>query len=148
MYISAVKEPELFYWLNNDSRTFLSRDYLLPGVSAEERVYQIAKHSESILGISGFAEKFYDYVARGWFSLATPVWTNFGLRRGLPISCYGSFMDDDSRSILYTAAEVGMMTKLGGGTSVYFGKLRPRGSPIKTTASAMVAFLLPSCLIV
>jgi len=131
MYISAVKEPELFYWLNNDSRIFLSRDYLLPGVSAEERVYQIAKHSESILGISGFAEKFYDYVARGWFSLATPVWTNFGLRRGLPISCYGSFMDDDSRSILYTAAEVGMMTKLGGGTSVYFGKLRPRGSPIK-----------------
>jgi ribonucleoside-diphosphate reductase alpha chain len=46
MYISAVKEPELFYWLNNDSRTFLSRDYLLPGVSAEERVYQIANHSK------------------------------------------------------------------------------------------------------
>jgi ribonucleoside-diphosphate reductase alpha chain len=59
------------------------------------------------------------------------VWTNFGLHRGLPISCYGSSIEDDSASILFTASEVGMMTKLGGGTSAYFGKLRPRGAPIR-----------------
>jgi ribonucleoside-diphosphate reductase alpha chain len=84
-----------------------------------------------ILGIEGFGDKFYDYMARGWYSLATPVWTNFGLHRGLPISCYGSYIEDDSASILFTASEVGMMTKLGGGTSAYFGKLRPRGAPIR-----------------
>lgn len=120
-----------FYWLNEESKIFLSRDYLLPGVSPEERIRQIANYAESILRLEGFAEKFVSYMARGWYSLATPVWTNFGLGRGLPISCYGSYIEDDSGSILNTVSEVGMMTKLGGGTSVYFGKLRPRGSPIK-----------------
>jgi ribonucleoside-diphosphate reductase alpha chain len=120
-----------FYWLNEESRRFLSRDYLLPGVSAEQRIRQIADYAEAVLGIEGFGDKFYDYMARGWYSLATPVWTNFGLRRGLPISCYGSYIEDDSASILFTASEVGMMTKLGGGTSAYFGKLRPRGAPIR-----------------
>jgi ribonucleoside-diphosphate reductase alpha chain len=129
MRTSTERPP--FYWLNEESRRFLSRDYLLPGVSAEQRIRQIADYAEGILGIEGFGDKFYDYIARGWYSLATPVWTNFGLRRGLPISCYGSYIEDDSASILFTASEVGMMTKLGGGTSAYFGKLRPRGAPIR-----------------
>jgi ribonucleoside-diphosphate reductase alpha chain len=120
-----------FYWLNEESRRFLSRDYLLPGISAEQRIRQIADYAEGILGIEGFGDKFYDYMARGWYSLATPVWTNFGLHRGLPISCYGSYIEDDSASILFTASEVGMMTKQGGGTSAYFGTLRPRGAPIR-----------------
>jgi ribonucleoside-diphosphate reductase alpha chain len=124
-------ERPSFYWLNEESRQFLSRDYLLPGISPEQRIRQIADYAEGILGIGGFGDKFYDYIARGWYSLATPVWTNFGLRRGLPISCYGSYIEDDSASILFTASEVGMMTKLGGGTSAYFGKLRPRGAPIR-----------------
>jgi ribonucleoside-diphosphate reductase alpha chain len=129
-----------FYWLNEESRRFLSRDYLLPGVSAEQRIRQIADYAEGILGIGGFGDKFYDYIARGWYSLATPVWTNFGLRRGLPISCYGSYIEDDSASILFTASEVGMMTKLGGGTSAYFGKLRPRGAPIRDNGSSNGSF--------
>jgi ribonucleoside-diphosphate reductase alpha chain len=129
MRTSTERPP--FYWLNEESRRFLSRDYLLPGVSAEQRIRQIADYAEGILGIEGFGDKFYDYMARGWYSLATPVWTNFGLHRGLPISCYGSYIEDDSASILFTASEVGMMTKLGGGTSAYFGKLRPRGAPIR-----------------
>ena len=129
MQTSTERPP--FYWLNEESRRFLSRDYLLPGVSAEQRIRQIADYAEGILGIEGFGDKFYEYMARGWYSLATPVWTNFGLHRGLPISCYGSLIEDDSASILFTASEVGMMTKLGGGTSAYFGKLRPRGAPIR-----------------
>jgi ribonucleoside-diphosphate reductase alpha chain len=129
MRTSTERPP--FYWLNEESRRFLSRDYLLPGVSAEQRIRQIADYAEGILGIEGFGDKFYEYMARGWYSLATPVWTNFGLHRGLPISCYGSLIEDDSASILFTASEVGMMTKLGGGTSAYFGKLRPRGAPIR-----------------
>ena len=138
MRTSTERPP--FYWLNEESRRFLSRDYLLPGVSAEQRIRQIADYAEGILGIEGFGDKFYDYMARGWYSLATPVWTNFGLHRGLPISCYGSYIEDDSASILFTASEVGMMTKLGGGTSAYFGKLRPRGAPIRDNGSSNGSF--------
>ncbi|MCS7300672.1 MAG: ribonucleoside-diphosphate reductase subunit alpha [Fimbriimonadales bacterium] len=136
---SSTDRP-LFYWLNEESRQFLSRDYLLPGVTPEQRIRQIADYAESLLGIEGFADKFFSYMARGWYSLATPVWTNFGLRRGLPISCYGSYIEDDSASILFTASEVGMMTKLGGGTSAYFGKLRPRGAPIRDNGTSNGSF--------
>ncbi len=125
-----ARHEEPFYWLNEDSREFLREGYLLEGVEAEERVRQIAERAEEILGDEGFADKFYEYMSRGYYSLASPVWSNFGLDRGLPISCFGSHMEDNIESILYTQAEVGEMTKQGGGTSGYFGELRPRGSPI------------------
>lgn len=124
------KHNEPFYWLNEDSREFLRNGYLLDGVTAEERVREIAEHAEDILDEEGFADKFYEYMSRGYYSLASPVWSNFGLDRGLPISCFGSYMEDTIESILYTQAEVGQMTKNGGGTSGYFGELRPRGTPI------------------
>ena len=126
----AEQHTEPFYWLNEDSREFLRDGYLIEGVEAEERVRQIAERAEEILGKDGFADKFYDYMSRGFYSLASPIWSNFGLDRGLPISCFGSYMEDSIESILYTQAEVGEMTKQGGGTSGYFGELRPRGSPI------------------
>ncbi|MDB2226414.1 ribonucleoside-diphosphate reductase subunit alpha [Halorubrum ezzemoulense] len=124
------QHEEPFYWLNEDSRAFLNEGYLLEGVTAEERVREIGERAEEILDDDGFADKFYDYMSRGFYSLASPVWSNFGLDRGLPISCFGSYMADSMESILYTQAEVGEMTKLGGGTSGYFGEIRPRGSPI------------------
>ena len=125
-----AQHEEPFYWLNEDSREFLREGYLLEGVEAEERVRQIAERAEQILGDEGFADTFYEYMSRGYYSLASPVWSNFGLDRGLPISCFGSYMEDSIESILHTQAEVGEMTKQGGGTSGYFGELRPRGSPI------------------
>ncbi|ELZ31549.1 ribonucleoside-diphosphate reductase subunit alpha [Halorubrum distributum] len=124
------RHTEPFYWLNEDSREFLREGYLLEGVEAEERVRQIAERAEEILGEEGFADRFYEYMSRGFYSLASPIWSNFGLDRGLPISCFGSYMEDSIESILHTQAEVGEMTKQGGGTSGYFGELRPRGSPI------------------
>ena len=125
-----------FGWLNDDARTFLKRGYLLPGVTPEERVRQIAEHAESLLGIDGFADRFYDYMGRGYYSLASPVWANFGLDRGLPISCFGSYIGDSMEAILDTHAEVGMMTKVGGGTSGYFGDVRPRGATITNNGTS------------
>src|SRR5699024_2363364 len=54
----------------------------------------------------------------------------FGTNKGLPISCFGSDIDDNMGSILYTQGEIGMMSKFGGGTSGYFGKIRGRGAKI------------------
>lgn len=120
-----------FYWLNDDSRLFLSRGYLLEGQTAEERLKDIANEAENILSVEGFADKFYGYLAKGYYSLSTPVWTNFGIKdRGLPISCYGQSIEDDIGDILFSASEVGVMSKLGGGTSGYFGNLRERGAKI------------------
>ena len=125
-----------FEWLNENSRKFLAAGYLGEGLCAEERIANIAKRAEEILQMPGFADKFYYYMSEGYYSLASPVWSNFGKERGLPISCFGSHIDDDIGNILYTQSEVGMMSKLGGGTSGYFGKIRPRGAAIKNNGEA------------
>ncbi|EFX91131.1 ribonucleotide-diphosphate reductase subunit alpha [Actinobacillus ureae] len=129
-----------FEWLNEDSRLFLQRGYLLEGTTALERIRFIAEHAEHKLGIEGYADKFYHYMARGYFSLSSPIWSNFGLDRGLPISCFGSYIGDSIHEIMVTTAEVGMMSKIGGGTSAYFGDIRPRGSAIKNNGKSDGSF--------
>lgn len=119
------------YWLNDSSRKFLGQGYLLEGVSPEERIKQISDKAEEILGIEGFSDKFLDYMERGFYSLSSPIWSNFGLDRGLPISCYGIDIQDDTSDILRASSEIGMLTKMGGGTAGYFGKVRGRGAKIK-----------------
>lgn len=127
---------EKYYWLNKDSRKFLERGYLLEGETAEQRIRDIAEKAEHYLNLPGFADKFIDYVSRGWFSLSSPIWSNFGRERGMPISCFNSHIEDDMDSILYKMAEVGVMSKVGGGTSGYFGDVRPRGAKISTGGEA------------
>ena len=132
----GLSSEKPFEWLNENSRKFLAAGYLGEGLCAEERIADIAKRAEEILQIPGYANKFYHYMSEGYYSLASPVWSNFGKERGLPISCFGSHIDDDIGNILYTQSEVGMMSKLGGGTSGYFGKIRPRGAAIKNNGEA------------
>ena len=125
-----------FDWLNENSRKFLAAGYLGEGITAEQRIADIAERAEQLLEMPGFADKFYHYMSEGFYSLASPVWSNFGKERGLPISCFGSHIDDDIGNILYSQSEVGMMSKLGGGTSGYFGKIRHRGAAIKNNGEA------------
>ena len=134
--LNKKSENEGFEWLNENSRKFLSSGYLTEGVTPEGRIREIGERAEQILKMPGYADKFYHYMSEGFFSLASPVWSNFGKRRGLPISCFGSHVDDDMGNILYTQSEIGMMSKLGGGTSGYFGKIRPRGSAVKNNGQA------------
>ena len=132
--IKENKSP--FFWLTEHSRNFLASGYIDPNTKAEVRIREIAEHAEKILGLPGYADKFYDYMSQGFFSLSSPVWSNFGKKRGLPISCFGSNVADDMGNILYTQSEVGMMSKLGGGTSGYFGNIRHRGSSVKNNGQA------------
>ncbi len=134
--LKTNEDDKGFKWLNEYSRKFLASGYLTEGVSPEERIREIGDRAEEILQIPGYSDKFYGYMSEGFFSLASPVWSNFGKKRGLPISCFGSHIDDDMGNILYTQSEVGMMSKLGGGTSGYFGKIRHRGAPVKNNGQA------------
>ena len=124
-----------YYWLNDESRTFLSRGYIV-NQTPEQRIKDIANTAERILGIKDFASKFEDYMSRGFYSLSTPVWCNFGKEKALAISCYGSNVDDNMDSILNTGREIGMMSKYGGGTSIFLGNIRPRGTLISAGGNA------------
>ena len=129
-----------FAWLTEDSRLFLQRGYLLDGTTPEARIRAIAEHAGNILQDDTFAERFHHYMARGYYSLSSPIWSNFGLSRGLPISCFGSYIGDSIYDIMRTTAEVGMMSKIGGGTSAYFGAIRPRGSDISNNGKSDGSF--------
>jgi len=129
-----------FAWLNEDSRLFLQRGYLLDGTTPEARIRAIAAHAGNILQDDTFAARFHHYMARGYYSLSSPIWSNFGLSRGLPISCFGSYIGDSIYDIMRTTAEVGMMSKIGGGTSAYFGAIRPRGSDISNNGKSDGSF--------
>ena len=131
-----MKNRKPFEWINEESITFLKRGYLSEGEQPIERIETIANHAEKLLGIDGFAKKFIDYMGKGWYSLSSPVWANFGKKRGLPVSCFGSNIGDNIESILYTQAEVGEMSKMGGGTSGYFGNIRGRGEEITDNGHA------------
>ena len=124
------------YWLNKDSRKFLERDYLTKDETPEQRIRDIANAAETYLDIAGFADKFESYMHKGFYSLSTPIWSNFGRERGAPISCFGSYIPDDMNGILCKLGEVGAMSKIGGGTSGYFGAIRPRGSAIGSGGTA------------
>jgi len=134
MIYSKKMSYKKYYWLNEESRTFLSRGYI--NESPEQRIKDIANTAEKYLKIEGFAQKFEDYMARGFYSMSTPVWINFGKQKGLPISCYGSNVDDTLDSILNAGREIGMMSKYGGGTSVFLGNIRERGANISTGGTA------------
>ena len=125
-----------WWWANEESRLFLSRGYIDGNMTVEERVREIAKEAERILEIEGFGDKFYRYMSRGYYSLSSPVWSNFGTKKGLPISCNGVYISDSIESILNKVGEVGMQTKMGAGTSGYLGSIRPRGSIIKSGGKA------------
>ena len=125
-----------FAWLTENSRNFLAAGYINPKSTPEKRIREISDRAEEILGIDGYSDKFYHYMSQGFYSLASPVWSNFGKKRGLPISCFGSNISDDMGNILYTQSEVGMMSKLGGGTSGYFGNIRHRGAAVKNNGQA------------
>jgi ribonucleoside-diphosphate reductase alpha chain len=120
------------YWLNKDSRKFLERGYLLKDETAEQRMRDISESAEKILKLKGFADKFESYMHKGFYSLSSPIWANFGRKRGLPISCFGSFIGDTMEDIMNKVSEVALMTKHGGGTSAFFGALRGRGQPISS----------------
>ena len=134
-----MNEP--YYWLNEDSRKFLERGYLLDGETPEQRFKDIAEASEKYLRIKGFANKFEDYLSRGFYSISSPIISNFGRKRGLPISCFGSYVKDTMESILYKVAEVGVMTKYGGGTSAYFGDIRQEELKFLLEESLLAQFI-------
>ena len=136
---TAQTRPD-FAWLTEASRLFLQRGYLLDGTTPEARIRAIAAHAGKILKDDTFAARFHHYMARGYYSLSSPIWSNFGLSRGLPISCFGSYIGDSIYDIMRTTAEVGMMSKIGGGTSAYFGAIRPRGSDISNNGKSDGSF--------
>jgi ribonucleotide reductase alpha subunit len=118
-----------FDWITDETRSFMGKGYLQEGETVESRIEDIAAAFSARYGEEK-ANKFREYMLAGYYSLATPVWVNFGRPTGLPISCNGVYVGDSIESMVEGHAEVGVQTKNGAGTSGFFGDIRPSGAPV------------------
>ncbi len=132
-----------YHWVTPETLTMLQRGYLLEGETLQDAVKRITTRASKRLFRPEMQPEFENLIARGWMSLSSPIWANMGSDRGLPISCFGSYIEDSMSGVTKTLSESIMMTKFGGGTSAYFGDLRARGSAIKNNgkSSGPVSFL-------
>lgn len=134
---------ERLWWKNAESEQNLNRGYLLKGETVEKAIERICTAAAKRLYKPELTEAFQEMVERGWMSLSSPIWANMGTERGLPISCFNVYVPDNIEGITHKLGEVIMQTKLGGGTSGYFGSLRGRGSAVTDNgkSSGAVSFM-------
>lgn len=134
---------EKLWWKNSESEQILNRGYLLKGETVEGAINRITTSASQRLYKPELKEAFQEMIERGWMSLSSPIWANMGTQRGLPISCFNVYIPDSIEGITHKLGEVIMQTKIGGGTSGYFGALRPRGSAVSDNgkSSGAVSFM-------
>lgn len=121
----------MFNWYTEESDRAFKEKYFLPGEDIQSASMRLAKRAGEIYPeIPNLSNKIYNMIANGWIAPSSPVWANFGTTRSLPISCFGQTIQDNLIDILDNVKEAAMLTRMGGGTSGYFGNLRPKNSPI------------------
>lgn len=131
------------WWLNEESEQILNRGYLLKGETVQGAIERIATAAAKRLYKPELKEAFIELIENGWMSLSSPIWANMGTERGLPISCFNVHIPDNIEGITHKLGEVIMQTKIGGGTSGYFGELRGRGTSVTDNgkSSGSVSFM-------
>jgi ribonucleoside-diphosphate reductase alpha chain len=123
----GVDYPE---WMNEVSLATISNGYLLPDENPKKAYRRVADAVAKRLDRPDLANKFFKYMWKGWLNLASPVLSNTGTDKGLPISCFGIDTPDSIRGIGLTNAELMRLTSLGGGVGIGLGRVRGRGKKI------------------
>jgi len=109
----------------------ISKGYLLPGETPKKAYRRVAHAVAMRLNRPDLESKFFKYIWNGWIGLASPVLSNTGTDRGLPISCFGVDTPDSVRGIGLTNAELMKLTSSGGGVGISVNRIRPRGTEIR-----------------
>jgi len=117
-------------WMNEVSLATISKGYLLPDETPKKAYRRVADTVAKRLDRPDLANKFFRYMWKGWLNLASPVLSNTGTDKGLPISCFGIDTPDSIRGIGLTNAELMRLTSLGGGVGIGLSKVRGRGEQI------------------
>ena len=118
-------------WGNNQPYIdTISRGYLLEGETPKDAYWRVATTVAKRLNKPELASKFFNYIWQGWLCLASPVLSNTGTDRGLPISCFGIDVGDSIYEIGRKNLEMMLLAKNGGGVGIGVNQIRPAGSPI------------------
>ena len=141
-WIKGVDYPE---WGDTEVyRKTIIGGYLLQGESPKDAYDRVAKTVARRLYKPELAEVFFDYIWKGWLNLASPVLSNTGTDRGLPISCFGIDVADSIQDIGAKNLEMMMLAKHGGGVGVGINMIRPAGAKITGNPRATLTITLES----
>jgi len=138
-----VKGKDYPEWLDDVGLATISKGYLLPDETPRKAYRRVAKAIAERVRKPELESKFFKYIWNGWIGLASPVLSNTGTDRGLPISCFGIDTPDSIRGIGLTNAELMKLTALGGGVGISVSRIRPRGTQI--TGNGKSEGVVPWC---
>jgi len=130
-YTNWEKGRDYPEWMNEVALSTISKGYLIPGETPKKAYRRVANAVADRLKRPDLASKFFKYIWNGWIGLASPVISNTGTDRGLPISCFGVDTPDSIRGIGLTNAELMKLTSSGGGVGISVDRIRARGTEIR-----------------
>ncbi len=139
-WVAGKDYPE---WMDEVGVATISKGYLLPDETPRKAYRRVAKAIAERINRPDLENKFFKYIWNGWIGLASPVLSNTGTDRGLPISCFGIDTPDSIRGIGLTNAELMKLTALGGGVGISVSRIRHRGTPI--TGNGKSEGVVPWC---
>jgi len=140
-------------WMTSAGYITISKGYRLKGETPKEMYLRVAtsaanflyQNSEKVLGLKKkeMTDVFFQAMWKNWLCPASPVLSNLGTDRGLPISCYGNDAGDSVQRIMECATELAMLSKNSGGVGINWSRIRPRGSLIKNGANGASEGIIP-----
>ena len=139
-----IKGEDYPSWGNNEIyKQTITGGYLLPNETPREAYKRVAKTIAKRLYKPELADRFFEYIWNGWLCLASPVLSNTGTDRGLPISCFGIDVADSINDIGQKNLEMMMLAKHGGGVGIGVNMIRPSGA--KITGNGTSDGVVPFC---
>ena len=139
-------------WLTTEGYTTISKGYRLKGETPKAMYRRVAdsaakslyKDSYNFIKIKNLADKFFDYMFnKNWLCPASPVLSNLGTDRGLPISCFGLDVGDSVKSITEGIGELAALSKAGGGVGINMQRIRARGTSINGGKNGKTEGIIP-----
>ena len=132
-----VKDVDYPSWGHNEIYLkTISKGYVLPGEKPKDAYWRVCTTVARRLEKPHLASKFFDYIWKSWLCLATPVLSNTGTDRGLPISCFGIDVGDSIYEIGSKNLELMILAKHGGGVGIGINMIRPAGSRITNNGTS------------
>jgi ribonucleoside-diphosphate reductase alpha chain len=118
-------------WMNEISLSMISKGYLLPDEDVFDAFKRVSKAAARRLKRKDLQPFFYEAMVKNWLCLASPVLSNLGTERGMPISCFGIDTDDSIEGIALANSELMRLSSQGGGVGIGVSRIRGRGKMIK-----------------
>mgnify|MGYP001044610478 CR=1 FL=1 len=139
-----IKGEDFPEWGDTDVyKKTISGGYLFDGETPKEAYHRVAKTIARRLYKPEMADTFFEYIWKGWLCLASPVLSNVGTDRGLPISCFGIDVADSIQDIGQKNLEMMLLAKHGGGVGIGINQIRPAGT--KITGNGTSDGVVPFC---